>query len=191
MKKKSDLCFAAISLALAMCLLFSACGGKNPPESTEPADTTLPVESESTEDLTEPTEVIPETTQSASGPSAEMGVGERGDYDDDDSGSQPTKPSGGDPSVDTTEPVESKPVVNKPEETKPQVTVPSGDLDPDDVTMEMWDAMTDQQQDDFMASFPTLRDFMNWFNSAKEKEATGDVITSDDDKIDLGELIKP
>lgn len=171
-------------LLLVVGMLFGACGAKPEANTTEPEASSDPAESQEvvtlpTKDSPTPNEEAGATADTdATTPSAEMGVGERGDYEDD------TKPA-------ETKPTETKPAETKPVENQPDNVVIPDTFDPENTTIEMWEAMTSQQQDAFQDSFPTLRDFINWYNSQKAKEPTTDSITSDDNTVDLGQLIKP
>ena len=167
------LCIVAVILIAGM--LFGACGAK--PEAA-PTETEAVIGTEQTEATvppapTKPTPAVSTESTEATEPSAQMGVGERGDYSDD------------------TTPEATQPAETQPAETQPgTVTVPDT-FDPENTTMEMWNAMTDQEQEAFQSSFPTLLDFIHWYNDAKAKEPTKETISSDDNKVDLGELIKP
>ena len=167
-------------LLLVVGMLFGACGAKTETMTTEPEISTEPTENQ--ESVLLPTKGSPTLNADdeidVTSPSAEMGVGERGDYEDD------TKPV-------ETKPVETKPAETKPVENQPDNVVIPDTFDPDNTTMEMYKAMTVEQREEFYYSFPTPVDFVNWYNSQKAKEPTTDSITSDDNTVDLGQLIKP
>ena len=213
MNRRISTLFCVVALILIAGILFGACGAKPETDPAETVATTEPTES-GDEISTKPTKVSPDIAEStessgdenvatsgngdvstpeatkpeATAPSVEAGVGERGDYENTPA---ETKPVGSKPA--DSKPTESKPAESKPADTKPAETTPGtlDTFDPENTTIEMWNAMTDEQQVAFQDSFPSLRDFIIWYNSAKAKQPTTETVSSGDNSVDLGQLIKP
>ena len=113
----------------------------------------------------------------------EMGVGERGDdYEDEDTQPADTKPQVSDQPQQSTEPQET---------TKPQESTEPVSTDPETMTIAKYEALSEEDAEAFVNSFPTRRDFINWYNAEKAKQPTDETIGSDDNGIDLGQLTKP
>lgn len=201
MRKRTPVLCGVIALILIVGVFSSACGGKEETNSTisENATSTKPAESTG-DDVGANGAGTPEQT----GPDAVAGVGNRGDYEEDNTSTAPGVVAGignrGDYEEDNppeqTDPVGTKPEDTKPEDTKPKPTestepATAEKLDPDAVTLDMFNAMSDAEQDAFLDQFPTLRDRIMWFNAQSAKEPTNETITSGDGNVDLGELIKP
>ncbi len=190
MNKRISMLCTLFVLVLVSAMLFGACGADSNHGGEQSANPETEASTEATEattetaEGTESTEAQTEPPRVPDQPTAELGVGERGDYNNEDTTPQQTGPA-------ATTPDATDPSNEKPEPSVPAVTVPEGTFDPNSITMEMWDAMSPEEQDSFMYSFPTMRDFAKWFNEAKEKESSDSEIISGGDKIDLGEIIKP
>ena len=116
--------------------------------------------------------------------SPSMGVGDRGDYAE-----ETTPATEPEESVATT-PVATEPVPTEPEETTPETTEPE-ETTPGESTMtySQYLAMTEDEQEAFINSFPTLRDFVDWWNAAKAAEGSGGDIITGDPSMDLGDMI--
>ena len=196
MHKRLSVFLGMLIFVLVAGMLFSACGDK--PEAV-PAETEAAVTTEPTEDTAPvvPTKPAPSepaaTTDPSEGteatePSTGMGVGERGDYSDDTTTAE-SKPA-------VTTPAETKPadggtVESAPTEPQPGTVVTPDTLDLESVTMEMWKQMSTEQRVAIYDSFPTPDDFILWYNGLKTEESTKETVSSDDNTVDLGQLIKP
>ncbi len=113
----------------------------------------------------------------------EMGVGERGDdYEDEDTQPADTKPQESTQFQETTQPQET---------TRPQESTEPASTDPEVMTIAKYEAMSEEEAEAFVNSFPTLRDFINWYNAEKAKQPTDETIGAGDNGIDLGQLTKP
>lgn len=177
MKKKTiiTLC-AALALVLVAGAVIVACLTGGAPEvsdttgNTEQAlDTTGDTGEGQTENTAEPTE--------NSGPVSEMGVSDREDFDE---GTTPTENTTTPVEIDSTKPTETEPT----EPSQPQTSVDTSD--PANVTYAQYIAMAPEDQEAFVESFPTLKDFINWRNAALEKEEERDTeILDGSGEIDL------
>ena len=176
--KNAFLRLIAVVTALLLAVLLVACGAKTPAEQTMPST-----------EAADSTQTDP--TTATGDPEAEMGIGQRGDYEDE-----------GNPSAEATKPTESQnqteeqPEATQPEATQPEDTQPAApeETQPEGeqkVTFAQYVAMSEQEQEAFVASFPSLRAFMDWWNAAKAEEEAEEPIIVDDGVIDLGQLINP
>ena len=88
-----------------------------------------------------------------------------------------------------TQPESTAPETTQPEGTTPETTQPEENTT-EGMTFSQYNALTPEEQEAFISSFPTLRDFIDWWNAAKaaEESGSGDVITGDP-SIDLGDYI--
>ena len=96
----------------------------------------------------------------------QVGVGQRGEYEDEN----PTQ------ATEATQPVETKPTE---EQTGSELTV----------TYAQYQAMTEEEQEAFVESFPTMSDFVDWWNAAQAAQEKDDPIILDGNAVDLGDLI--
>lgn len=170
-----------VAVLLVTALLLAACS-KSP--TVDGQDTGRPVEGSQTAQATQTTETPEETEISPS-----MGVGGRGDYGDEtvpetEPATETTTPATTEP--ENTEPVLTEPVETTPEPTEPEETTPEQETA---VTYSQYLAMTEDEQEAFVNSFPSLQDFVNWWNEAKAAEGSGGDIITGDPSIDLGDLI--
>lgn len=75
--------------------------------------------------------------------------------------------------------------------TQPDEDEESGVLSPAEVTYEDYMAMTPEQQQAFYESFPSLQDYIDWFNAAKAAyDASKDDVVVDGGNIDIGDYIE-
>ena len=163
-------------LAAVAILLLTACGKtpNNPGVETIPQTTaTAPSQTTGTTEDTTPT------------PS--MGVGERGDYTDDNV----TEPSAESSEPEVTEPEVTEPEVTEPETTGPEDTTPATPPDEEQITLtfEEYLAMSVEEQEAFVESFESLEDFIAWWNAAKAAQEKEDNTITGDPNVDLGDLI--
>lgn len=164
-------CMTAVLLVTA--LLLAAC-------SASPNVPTLGVTENTAGQTVQTTDTPLETEVSPS-----MGVGGRGDYGDETvPGTEPSAPETTAPG--TTEPVPTEPVETTPKPAEPDETTPEEQTA---VTYSQYLAMTEDEQEAFINSFPTMRDFVDWWNAAKAAEGSGGDIITGDPSIDLGDLI--
>lgn len=175
----------AITMVAAAVLLLAACGD------------TPNVPTVSTTTAAAPSAEIPQTTAPTPESTGKpvLGVGDRDDFEEDPTETGPqqsaidatvsdTTPEASQPG--STPPEDTQPGSNPPEDTQPGSTPPEGQTG---MTYAEYNAMTGEEQEEFADSFPTLRDFINWFNKAKaEAEEDKDYITGDPN-IDLGDLV--
>ncbi len=90
------------------------------------------------------------------------------------------------PDGEVTKPNQS---VTKPGETKPPVDTDFSDVDTKKVTYEEYNNMAPEQQSAFIKTFPTVSDFMKWYNKAKaEYDRTHGFVDIGDGSIDIGDI---
>lgn len=172
--KKVSLRLVALLLVLASGLVLVACGSKAKAPATSQAATDTVATAGAAEDL-----------------DVQVGVGVRGDYGNEDSTGVTTAPEETQDAV-ATEPEETKPAES--EETKPtepEETQPAG-TQPEDafgITFAQYEAMTEAEQEKFVESFPSVSDFVDWWNAAQAQQDKEDTTIIDGDVIDLGDLI--
>ena len=160
-------------LLVITALVLAACSGSPNISTTAAADATA-AQTEQTTRATEETEVAPS-----------MGVGERGDYGDETvPETEPGVTEATEPG--TTEPAPTEPADPTPDTTEPAETAPEEQLT---VTYSQYLAMTEDEQEAFINSFPTLQAFVDWWNAAKAAEGSGGDIITGDPSIDLGDMI--
>lgn len=132
-----------------------------------------------------------EQTTEGTVPDVEVGVGERGDYSEDTA--ETTAPS----TADTTEPESTVPEGTVPDDTVPGETTPEattpGETTPENeepgtVTYDVYLHMTEEEQMAYINSFPSIADFFEWLNAAKEEAGADDDTITGEPSIDLGEL---
>ena len=152
------------------------------------------------EDTTSQSEPVKEEDQKD--PEIQAGVGERGDYGDEETPSpEATQPARDQEKPETVKPEATKPEdkpESKPEETKPaapeetQPSSPEETLPPEllGMTYSQYWAMSEEEQEVFVNSFEKLSDFVDWWHAAKAYEKKDDEpIELEGDVVDLGQLI--
>lgn len=173
MKKMPVLRLLLVGLSLALILFTAGCGKKQPAPADDPTQPSPVAGPEPTDAGTDPTEAT-DPAQADTQPQAEMGVTNREEFSD-GSGTEETKPQQPDTGA-----------APAPENTDPQPLPPADLTDPASITYAQFLAMTDEEEEAFVESFPTLRDFINWRNAALEKEPDRDKELLDGNEIDLG-----
>ncbi len=159
--------------------------GEHPTEPI-PGETTGAVSDNTTVGTTEGevdgTTEIPEIT----GPAVQGGVVTNPGVDDGDLSSDVDSTVG-------TEQTQPETTTGKDEETKPTESTEPWELpEAKDVTYELYNAMTGDQQVQFYESFENPADFFTWYNDAKAiYDAAHPDIEIDGNPIDAGDLLKP
>ena len=177
----------AASLMLLVAVSAAACGKKNTQvPSTQPTEATDSI-----------AQSIPSATEATEDVEVQIGVGQRGDYEEEEGtvstqppasgeqdatqgGSEPVAPEAPKPTVPKAPegnkpetPEESKPVT--PEETKPEAPKEPQPGEPEEtlppellgVTFEQYLAMPIEEQEKFVESFASVKAFVAWWNAAK------------------------
>lgn len=156
------------------------------------------------EDTTSQSEPVKE--EDRKDPEIQAGVGERGDYGDEETPSpEATQPARDQEKPEAVKPEATKPEgrpedkpESKPEETKPaapeesQPSSPEETLPPELMGMsyDRYMAMTGEEQEAFARTFEELGDFIAWWNAAKEYDKRDEEsVEIKDGVIDLGQLI--
>lgn len=171
-KKNAFMRFVAVMAAMLMVVLLVACGAKTPAGQTEPSTESAQTPSGEAEDL-----------------QIQIGVGERGDYEEEETSSpEATKPSQSEEDPDT-QPEATEP--KAPEEALNETPDATGSTENLPLTFEQYLALSEAEQEKFVASFPSLRDFMDWWNAAKAQQEEEEPIILDGDVIDLGQFVDP
>ena len=178
-------CICAILALCSAALLFTACGKAQPTDTAEVPETTTTVETtvpEETGETTVPTTALDPTEKPEDLP-VDAGVTSREDFDKEPSVPEPGNTDGQSPTKPpVTEPPVQEPTVKVPEDTEP----PADITDPYKVTYAQYLAMTDEEEEAFVESFPSLREFNLWRKAALEKVPEQEKEILDGNEIDLG-----
>ena len=186
MKNRKWILSVAMLLLAAMVLM--ACGADKTADGTQPS--TYEEDPTATTAATEAVEDV----------DVQIGVGQRGDYDQEETEAAQTGDNAVATTPEQTNPADTTPVDTKPADTKPeesqsdsaQATQPaapeqSGEELP--LTYDQYMAMTEQEQEDFVKSFATLSDFVDWWNAARAQQEKEEPTQIEGNVIDLGDLI--
>lgn len=150
-KKTNIIRYVAMILSLAAIFALSACGAETKKESNASGEATTPAGSVGT----------------ATEPEVFVGVGDRSEFLD----VEATGPEAAETTVPTegTDPTEATKPEDPTEATEPEEesTQPAGNVG--NVTYEDYMAMTGDEQSKFADSFPSVKDFVEWYNSVKEE----------------------
>lgn len=154
----------AAVLVLALCMSFAACGKKTPADETgEPSTETIGMGGAVGErgdygEETNPVISLDPTAPTTTEPAATDGANTNDD------------PAGGDQNTDEPAPTEA----------------PADPSDPHSITIEQFEAMTEEQQEAFADTFASFSDFVDWLRAARGQD-TEDPIIIEDGTIDLGD----
>jgi len=158
-----------LALSTALLLCFAGCNKASDTPTTGSAGTTE--------------QTLPEDGTVPTGPANGAGVGERDDSEDDAPPPETAEPK------PSTEPSTEPTTEPSTEPSTAPVDPPEENSDPANITYSQFTAMSPEEQEAFIDSFPSLRDYINWFNTAKAKEADQDKVILDGNEIDLGKLL--
>lgn len=114
-------------------------------------------------------------------PSEGAVVGDRDDFFDDVQPPETEPKPSEDPTAPSTEPATEP-------STEP-TTEPVDLTDPTKVTYAQYEAMTREQQKEFMKNFASTDDYIDWLAQARENDPKEDVTILDGNEIDLGKLL--
>lgn len=183
MNRNKWILFAAALVALVAVLMVS-CGSSVTPE--KPGNTAFGNDSQQTGSETGDTTAADtggETVASVPDITVSFGVTEK----DEDWG-EPDVPTTQQPTQQQTSPSTQ---ATQPEQTQPQDTT-AGTEPVEEMTYEKYISLLENEQLAFVESFPSQKDFIRWFNAAREAyEATQNDYTldPDDPNVDFGDLV--